>query len=173
MPGGKPARAPWRQIMIRIRLRGKGSAAQAELYADGTSPPIVVRRGRQGDVACWRRAETEIAPVLALMKQIGLTGAGFKIAGGWETGINTEAAINGRGSLELLLAREAIREQARGNGTFWALPHAVCTTTGSWRSCSATAAPGKPWEPTMQRPGRSPSFASRPPGGGSASPGSG
>lgn len=117
-------------------------------------PPIVVRDWREDDVASWRRTEADLAPVLDLMSQIGLTQAGFKVAASHESDINTSSVHTDRGNLEkLTLAREAIREAARQNGTFWTLPNPMLYYKGLVIELFGDRGVGEPYEHTNTRMG--------------------
>lgn len=125
-----------------------------EIGTGSALPPIVVREWRQDDVASWRRTEEELAPVLTLMSQIGLTEAGFKIAAPRESDINTSKTFTDYGDLEkLTLAREAIRGAARENGTFWTLPNPMLYYRGLVVELFGDRGAGEPYEHTNTRMG--------------------
>lgn len=141
---------PGWQSLVAYRVR----RALTEPCAGNLIPPIVVRDYRQEDVTSWRRTEAELAPVLDLMSQIGLTRAGFRLAGPREASINDRATITERGDLEkLTLARDAIREAARENGTFWTLPNAMLYYKGLVTELYGDRGVGEPYEHTSQRMG--------------------
>jgi len=141
---------------VTFKLRGRRPALPEPVVpaADSVVPPIVVRDRREDDVASWRRTEEELAPVLSLMSQIGLTAAGFKVAARYEVDINTSSVCSDRGDLEkLTLAREAIREAARANGTFWTLPNPMLYYKGLVIELFGDRGAGSPYEHTSARMG--------------------
>jgi hypothetical protein len=141
---------PGWQSLVAYRV----TRAHADPGTGSALPPIVVRDYRQEDVASWKQTEAELAPVLALMSQIGLTQAGFRLAAPREASINDRATITERGDLEkLTLARDAIREAARGNGTFWTLPNAMLYYKGLVTELYGDRGAGEPYEHTSQRMG--------------------
>lgn len=133
-----------------FKLRGKSPAPRS----GNDIPPIVVRNRSQKDPNYWKLIEAELAPVLTIMNQLGLTAAGFKVAAHYETGINSDAVITNRGDREkLLMAREAIRDAGHQNGIFWTLPNPVLYYNGLAVELFGDRPPGVPWEHTLYRSG--------------------
>jgi len=129
-----------------LRARWGRHSGPAQLNA-GTLPglpPLVVRDGRE---TSWAGLEAEMAPVIAIMDRIGLTAAGFRLARRHEVSISTYGSVRDEGNREkLLLAREAIREAARADGTFWGLPNAILYFGGLVVELFGDGVPGQPWE---------------------------
>lgn len=108
-------------------------------------PPIVVPELDGLTEGGWRRLADEMSHVIAIMDKLGLTEVGYKIAWRGRFDINADAIGLDRGVAERLeMAREAIREEARRDGSLWGLPNALLYKEGLAVELFGSDVPGEP-----------------------------